>query len=681
MIRKLALVGMVLVVGRGSVAQLSAAIMLSFGFFALQMYTWPYKIEQDNLLRAATELHVFIVICTALVLKNDLSWEIIGVDVYDMILFISFLVLVPGAALLAVISKLRFVQKVLMKQEGANSGVEKRKLSFQLQALGLANESDRVTLRRYINGWSVSKKYAAFLSHFKNEAAAEARILKSELVRTLRAREDQIFLDSDNLSDLRELLNCVAESDALILIYTNSVLTRPWCLLELVTAVQNNVPIITVRAANVFAGDVNDIDGILSNLPAYLAEKNPMAEETLRAFGHDAMGVGNDLRSAFQQVSFTDALFAQAEKAWADHAFDDAEKLIAQLEAEKSRQAGIETISFDPHQSAAMLQNQVGQIATALVRRACPENRSLLADIESSEVEPWPTTRQYAVYIVYDEKSQDITPHVEQIKQWLVDNTDLDENQVLLQGDEAAAEISTTGPMTAVSKHSDSVLLIQSAKVLHEPRSLVCLYAGVSHSVPLVPVVLTKSKPEDAALVYDFVAAKSLMENLSAGIGLEASSVLEQATAVPADEVGLALSRVLPNVISKPLGLSSSEGEFNAQMTEIEATLRRSINAGVEQLQVAFKRIDVNGDGSISRDEILRAVRKDRGIGEMLGLRGATGEDMAFEAGRLFEAMDSDGDHHIDLKEFIGYLSGKDQRSIPGDDEGEVTLVPGDARP
>ena len=41
MIRKLALVGLVLMVGRGSVAQLSAAIMLSFGFFALQMFTWP----------------------------------------------------------------------------------------------------------------------------------------------------------------------------------------------------------------------------------------------------------------------------------------------------------------------------------------------------------------------------------------------------------------------------------------------------------------------------------------------------------------------------------------------------------------------------------------------------------------------------------------------------------------
>ena len=46
MFRKLALVGLVLLVGRGSVAQLSAAVVLSFGFFALQMYTWPYKLYQ-----------------------------------------------------------------------------------------------------------------------------------------------------------------------------------------------------------------------------------------------------------------------------------------------------------------------------------------------------------------------------------------------------------------------------------------------------------------------------------------------------------------------------------------------------------------------------------------------------------------------------------------------------------
>ena len=40
---RLCLVGFVLVVKRGSVAQLALAIMLSFGFFSLQSKTWPYK--------------------------------------------------------------------------------------------------------------------------------------------------------------------------------------------------------------------------------------------------------------------------------------------------------------------------------------------------------------------------------------------------------------------------------------------------------------------------------------------------------------------------------------------------------------------------------------------------------------------------------------------------------------
>ena len=105
MLRKLALIGLVLCVGRGSVAQLSVAIVLSFLFFALQMHSWPCKVQSDNLFRAATESHVFIVIMTALVMKHDLSWEIIGVDAYDYTLFFSFIVLVPGAFVVAVWSK------------------------------------------------------------------------------------------------------------------------------------------------------------------------------------------------------------------------------------------------------------------------------------------------------------------------------------------------------------------------------------------------------------------------------------------------------------------------------------------------------------------------------------------------------------------------------------------------
>ena len=52
--------------------------------------------------------------------------------------------------------------------------------------------SHKRDLLRYIEGWKIKGKYAAFLSHFKAQAAAEARILKLELTRALRLDDDQV---------------------------------------------------------------------------------------------------------------------------------------------------------------------------------------------------------------------------------------------------------------------------------------------------------------------------------------------------------------------------------------------------------------------------------------------------------------------------------------------------------
>ena len=59
MLRKLSLVGFVVLVGRGSVAQIAFGNMLSFAFFAAHMYYFPMKTKWDNWLRAAAEIHVF----------------------------------------------------------------------------------------------------------------------------------------------------------------------------------------------------------------------------------------------------------------------------------------------------------------------------------------------------------------------------------------------------------------------------------------------------------------------------------------------------------------------------------------------------------------------------------------------------------------------------------------------
>ena len=55
----------------------------------------------------------------------------------------------------------------------------------------------------------------------------------------------------------------------------------------------------------------------------------------------------------------------------------------------------------------------------------------------------------------------------------------------------------------------------QSDARMHEPRCLAKLYTACRDRVPIVPVVLTKSKPEHEALMYDFDTAKPMMEDLT----------------------------------------------------------------------------------------------------------------------------------------------------------------------
>jgi len=59
-----------------------------------------------------------------------------------------------------------------------------------------------------------------------------------------------IFLDSDELFDLNGLLDAVRASTNVVILLTPNVLSRPWCLLELVTAVRcgaNIVPVVVAR--------------------------------------------------------------------------------------------------------------------------------------------------------------------------------------------------------------------------------------------------------------------------------------------------------------------------------------------------------------------------------------------------------------------------------------------------
>jgi len=99
-------------------------------------------------------------------------------------------------------------------------------------------------------------QHLVFLSHFKMEAGTEAALIHSELDKALCEELDmqtdclqrtRIFLDSEDLYDLEDLQQHVRGSNNLVVMLTKNVLTRPWVLVEIVTAVQAGVRLVPVQ--------------------------------------------------------------------------------------------------------------------------------------------------------------------------------------------------------------------------------------------------------------------------------------------------------------------------------------------------------------------------------------------------------------------------------------------------
>ena len=59
----------------------------------------------------------------------------------------------------------------------------------------------------------------------------------------------EIFLDSDDLRDLSKLRGHVRNSNVVCIVQSKEVLQRPYCLLELYTAIESQIPIIAVSIA------------------------------------------------------------------------------------------------------------------------------------------------------------------------------------------------------------------------------------------------------------------------------------------------------------------------------------------------------------------------------------------------------------------------------------------------
>jgi len=103
--------------------------------------------------------------------------------------------------------------------------------------------------------YTAEEDHFLFISHFKEEAGTEATLMWDGLEALINADpgltgheyQHPVFIDSEDLDDLSRLLEPVKGSVCVVLLLTPRVLSRPWCLIELVTAANYGVRIVPVE--------------------------------------------------------------------------------------------------------------------------------------------------------------------------------------------------------------------------------------------------------------------------------------------------------------------------------------------------------------------------------------------------------------------------------------------------
>lgn len=97
-------------------------------------------------------------------------------------------------------------------------------------------------------------QHLVFLSHYKAEAGTEAALILSDIDVLIADNpahvghlfDSPVFLDTENLRNLQQLEEHVHRSHNLVLLLTENLLTRAWCLVEIVMAVRGKTPLLPV---------------------------------------------------------------------------------------------------------------------------------------------------------------------------------------------------------------------------------------------------------------------------------------------------------------------------------------------------------------------------------------------------------------------------------------------------
>ena len=524
--KKLLLIGFASLIEPGSIVQIMVAVLISLLFLVLHLQSLPYRRHLDNMLATMINLSLCIFFIWCLLLQTGaLVNEDDSGELSDTGAAVSIMMLVSIVGVL-VVAVLLFLME--LAAQTATELAEKRQ----------REKWAGCTIEPPTTKWPGEKSYACFLSHYKMEAASDARLLHNMLAKMLRY---SVYLDSANLTDLRQLItNGVGDCDVMLMLGTKGLFSRPWCLLEVMHSARLKVPTIIVDIKN-SGFDAKESQRYIDNLEEMMGTDDPSSLELL----HEHLGQDlSELKVACTTVLTSFNEIGKRQLAWNPNASDT--ELIACLKDIMDEMAAaigskLEWKSED-HSSLPRKQRK-----TSATRLTCP-----------------------ALHLVCNEGEALTEARVLQ-------------TELAMRMDRLVTTSNLTGAQDTVAHNAEAVVVLLSGHVLHEPATLIEIYNAVEQGKPVVPICLMGRG-------YDFKDAQAHLSDLEARLDPQKLAELRQALAglasdapvpkiVSVGELQAALLATLPRIIAVNWEPESGKHQLDAAVANVLARLKTRAGA------------------------------------------------------------------------------------------------------
>jgi hypothetical protein len=161
---------------------------------------------EDNLLKATTEIHLFVILVLVLAFKSNMERESFDRHHYDVFATVLFILFVPVFFLACVVHKWQTVVQDDIATSGLTTDTARLQAAFGRHRLGRDKAEDRELLAKYISRLEdeVNSDFHVFISYHVRTEAAFAKALYDALSSTTLAQSGQnvrVYLDQERLED------------------------------------------------------------------------------------------------------------------------------------------------------------------------------------------------------------------------------------------------------------------------------------------------------------------------------------------------------------------------------------------------------------------------------------------------------------------------------------------------